>query len=366
MLLTFDPNDELNRRSINTQPHGMRILELVGDVMQSFRRKNYNNLMVSNDVQARQEKTPVSEHEQEYRSLQSGFGDKWGEITTANTAFAQNDDFMDMNQEYVPPTQEQEEPDNENHDINPADVPPGCDYTFDHGDTVFIDEISCPNWCGPGNNFVYTITTICAGNDCEAFDDCRISGCNDDCGSQTNDCPCATLDFDEVCVATCPSPTSAPTPAPTLAPTPEPTSSPTAAPVTPESPTPAPVLRPTPSPTLPPVADTAQPAPAPTTGATSTPTAATTTSTPTTGPTASLSTSEPTITPTMGPMAAPVRQKVNIVSTIFTNNKQGLPLSEKSRGIITTGSGFNDIEISWSEFNSNEFATEMVSTACLP
>jgi hypothetical protein len=70
---------------------------------------------------------------------------------------------------------------------------------------------------------------------------------------------------------------------------------------------------------------------------------------------------------TSSPTAAPPRQKVNIVSTIFSNNKQGFSLVEATtRGAITTGSGFNDIEISWSEFNSNVFETDGVSIACLP
>jgi hypothetical protein len=337
MLLTFDPNDELDQRRMSEKPDGKRILERVGDVMQSFRGKNYNNLMVSNDVQARQEKKPFSEHEQEDRSLSFDFKKEMGGKVQAGSAIGQPN-FFDIVNEYA----QDETP--ENHSIPPSAVPPGCDYTFDHGDAILIDEISCPDWCGAGNDFVFTVSTICVGEVCETANDCRIAGCTDDCGSGIDDCPCATFDFDEVCDATCPSPTSAPTPVPTLAPTPVPTpvptSSPTAAPVTPTA---APALRQTPSPTLPPVADTAQPTP--TTATTSTPTTATT--------------REPT-------MDAPPRQKVNIVSTIFSNNKQGLLLNANSRGVITTSSGFNDIEIRRSEFNNNVFETLGVSTACLP
>lgn len=256
----------------------------------------------------------------------------------------------------------------ESHSIPPSLTPEGCAYSFEHGDAVFIDMITCPDWCGPGLDFTYSISTLCVGEDCDTFDDCRVAGCNDDCGDEVGDCPCPTRDFEEICELTCPA-TEAPTFAPTSSPTVFPTQAPTAATTT-AAPTPASTTAPTQTPTTagtttaPTGAPTDAPATAiPTPGG---PTTIRPTSAPTNGPTPSptqdATTPAPTPDSTMRPNPELPRQQVNLVRTLFFNNSQGFPLEATSRGVITTGSGFNDIDVMWSEFAGNVFETQGVRT----
>jgi len=240
----------------------------------------------------------------------------------------------------------------ETHQI-PPEVPEGCDYAFNHGSTVFTDEVSCPNWCGDGRNFLFTVTTLCSGSVCESFDDCRIDGCTDECSDDPGGCPCATMDFDAVCAATCP---AEPTGSPVMAPVQ--TDAPTTAPVETDAPTSAPVE--TDAPVAAPV-ETDAPVAAP------------------------VEIDAPVAAPveTDAPEAAPVdvvtespvmmtrenhtanetlpRQTVILKGTVFRNNRQGIPLNRTTRGVITTNTGFNDLELEFVEFLNNEFAVTGVS-----
>ena len=138
------------------------------------------------------------------------------------------------------------------HTVPPVITPRGCTYEFDHGTTTFVDEIFCPDWCGDGQDFTFTTTTLCdASGDCESFADCRVIGCTDDCGPGVNDCPCDTAlaSFEAVCDDVCLPGTEAPVAYPTQAPVPPPTDAPVAMPV-PMPVTPAPVA-PEPTPVTP-------------------------------------------------------------------------------------------------------------------
>lgn len=201
------------------------------------------------------------------------------------------------------------------HEVPPIIAPRGCNYDFTHGTEVLVDEIFCPNWCGDGQDFTFTTTTLCKGDDCENFNDCRVNGCTDNCGPGANDCPCDSQlrFFEEVCEFVCKDEPIA-TSLPTRAPSPSPTGKPTVAPTTPMG-----------TPTL---APTSLITPAPV---------------------------EAETPPAMPLSDSQFRQKVNFVSTVFSNNEQGMPVSETSRGVITTSTGFSDIVISGSEFTENDF-----------
>lgn len=264
---------------------------------------------------------------------------------------------------------------NENHSIPPSLTPPGCAYSFQHTDAVFMDEIYCPGYCGTGRDFTYTVTTVCSGNDCDTFTDCRVKGCNDACGEMVNDCACTSQGFDaifdnvcdDVCTAgpvappvlppiagpTPALPVAVPTPAlPVAVPTPAlPVAVPTPAlPVV--VPTPAlPVAVPTPeipiavpSPIFVPTAPLPSPIPALPTAPLPTPLLPT--------PTVEIPT---VVTPTDPGLP---RQKVFLMETTFRGNVQGQPITDTSRGVITTASGYNDIVVDYCNFQSNTYSQE--------
>jgi hypothetical protein len=90
----------------------------------------------------------------------------------------------------------------------PIITPVGCDYVFQHDPARLVDTISCPDECGDGQDFTFTVTTICTDAtrlDCVSYADCRVIGCNDECGSGAGDCPCADYfeSLDEVCEDIC-------------------------------------------------------------------------------------------------------------------------------------------------------------------
>ena len=211
------------------------------------------------------------------------------------------------------------------HTLPPFFTPRGCDYTFDHEDGVeypatgtYSDQIFCADWCGDGQDMTLSITTTCAGDeDCSSTADCRVVGCTDDAGLNPGDSPCSTTltSFEQICDDKCVDGPAPGTPAPTNPPPAPVTPAPTSAPITP---VPAPTA-PAPTPTVP---ATTAPAPTPTVPA---------------------------------PTPGTTRQVVNIVRTVFANNEQGLPLDETSRGVVTTGTGFNDIVVSQSEFTNNNY-----------
>ncbi len=298
---------------------------------------------------------------------------------------------------------------NENHSIPPSVTPPGCSYSFQHTDAVFMDEIFCPGYCGTGRDFTYTVTSVCSGNNCDTFTDCRVRGCNDACGDMVGDCSCTSVGFDsifnnvcdDVCVAAPvatpvappiagPVPVAAPVPTPAL-PTPAlptPIASPVAIP-TPALPTPAlptpiasPVAIPTPALPTPALPTPALPTPALPTPALPTPALPTpalpTPALPTPAlPTPALPT--PALpTPISSPVALPTpavptpvidpslpRQQVRLVETTFRNNAQGLPVTDKSRGVVTTSSGYNDIIVVNSRFEDNTYNAEGFGYAIL-
>ncbi len=312
---------------------------------------------------------------------------------------------------------------NENHSIPPSVTPPGCSYSFQHADAVFMDEIFCPGYCGTGRDFTYTVTSVCSGNNCDTFTDCRVKGCNDDCGDMVGDCSCTAVGFDsilnnvcdDVCVAAPvapvappiagPVPAAAPVPTPAL-PTPAlptPVASPVAIPTpalptpalptpalptpalpTPALPTPAlptPAL-PTPALPTPALPTPALPTPALPTPALPTPALPTpalpTPALPTPAlPTPALPTPAlptPALpTPALPTPAVPTpaidptlpRQQVRIVETTFRNNAQGLPIIDKSRGVVTTSTGYNDIIVENSRFEANTYSEEGFGYAIL-
>jgi hypothetical protein len=90
------------------------------------------------------------------------------------------------------------------HTVPPTITPVGCDYEFHHDPTLLVDTIFCPDECGDGQDFTFTVTTICTDTtrlDCISYADCRVTGCNDECGSGVGDCPCTDSfeSLDEVC-----------------------------------------------------------------------------------------------------------------------------------------------------------------------
>jgi hypothetical protein len=59
------------------------------------------------------------------------------------------------------------------------------------------------------------------------------------------------------------------------------------------------------------------------------------------------------------------RQQVRLVETTFRNNAQGLPVTDKSRGVVTTSSGYNDIIVVNSRFEDNTYNAEGFGYAIL-
>lgn len=271
---------------------------------------------------------------------------------------------------------------NENHSLPPSSTPPGCAYSFQHTDAVFLDEIYCPGWCGTGRDFTYTVTTVCSGNDCDTFTDCRVTGCNDACGNMANDCPCASQGvdtiFDNVCNEVC---TVGPPVLPPIA-GPAPVALPTVV-----APIPTPAL-PTPSASIPtPVLPVAVPTPA----------------LPVAVPTPALPVVVPVAVPVLVPVAVPVlvpspilptptatvpspilplptieiptvvtptdpglpRQTVFLLESTFRSNTQGQPITDTSRGVITTASGYNDVVVDYCNFQSNTYSEEGFGYAIL-
>lgn len=108
------------------------------------------------------------------------------------------------------------------HTVPPLVTPQGCTYDHQHNFPVLVDQIFCPSFCGPGRNFSLIVTSKCNsdGTSCPTFADCRLTGCNDDCGSGVGDCPCEITGFFDlvcstiVCTGPSPEPTAAPTPKP--------------------------------------------------------------------------------------------------------------------------------------------------------
>jgi len=76
------------------------------------------------------------------------------------------------------------------HELDPTLTPIGCQYSFNHGATVFVDEAFCPGWC-VGDDYRVVVTTIfegAVGNttyNCYRENTCCTEG----------DCPCEPENF---------------------------------------------------------------------------------------------------------------------------------------------------------------------------
>lgn len=262
-----------------------------------------------------------------------------------------------------------------NHAIQQPVVPFGCELTFEH-DLVageLTDLVTCPNYCGEGQTMTYRITSLCDGigpDSCVSYIDCKVTGCNDDCGDAPGDCAfCDNVVFlEEVCLEVCPNlltetPTASPTLEPTPEPSPEPSPEPTPEPTPERTPEPtrgstsSPTSRPTStpvempvsppvmaSPTGSPVAPTVLPSPSPAIApATVVPIA------PTAAPV------HETEVPSFSPAIPPPRQTVIFEGCRFTNNKQGGSTSSLTKGIIVVETELNDVVVVSSDFTGNDF-----------
>lgn len=88
--------------------------------------------------------------------------------------------------------------------IPPEAVPSSCILKVSLETPVVVEEVFCPDFCGPSMDMRLTVTTSCQDSTCRNVIDCTVARCNDDCGSEVGDCQFCddVLFLEEVCMVT--------------------------------------------------------------------------------------------------------------------------------------------------------------------